>query len=256
MDGNVERPLFVMAAALAFVLTACTTASSKGPGVADIGPATTAQPASSPESSAARTLGQETPGSSNRSSGGASASAVAKADPTLLLVQWAACMRKSGDPNQPDPTIDSNGGINIAIPSSAQSMSDAVHNGTAPCNGYLVAASSALRAGARDLTPPNQASLVQYSQCMRANGIPNYPDPGTSGQMNFNGTGIDVNSPFFTRANDICGKKIHAPSWWISGAGPPGNISVQSGPMCGNTVCAPSGAERPRPGATTSTTGG
>ncbi len=43
------------------------------------------------------------------------------------------------------------------------------------------------------------------------------------------------------RANDICGKKIHAPSWWISGAGPPGDISVQSGPMCGNSVCTPSG---------------
>ncbi len=256
MNGNVERPLFVVAAALAFVLTACTTASSRGPGVAAIPPATTAQPASSPGSSAPRTLGQGTPGSSDSSSADASASAVAKGDPTLLLVEWAACMRKSGDPNQPDPTIDSNGGINIEIPVSAQSLSNAVHSGTAPCNGYLAAASSALRAGATDLTPPNQASLVQYSQCMRANGVPNYPDPGTSGQMNFNGTGIDVNSSFFTRANDICGKKIHAPSWWISGAGPPGDISVQSGPMCGNSVCAPSGANRTPPGATTPTTGG
>ncbi|HVB04846.1 MAG TPA: hypothetical protein VNF07_01150 [Acidimicrobiales bacterium] len=146
--------------------------------------------------------------------------------------------------------------INIAIPGSAGSLSNAVHSGTAPCNGYLAAASSALRAGARDLTPPNQASLVQYSQCMRANGVPNYPDPGTGGRMNFNGTGIDLNSPFFIRANAICGTKIHAPSWWISGAGPPGDISVQSGPMCGTSVCSPSGANRPRRDATTPSTGG
>ncbi|MGB9111491.1 MAG: hypothetical protein WCF24_02055, partial [Acidimicrobiales bacterium] len=117
-------------------------------------------------------------------------------------------------------------------------------------------ASSALRAGARDLTPPNQASLVQYSQCMRANGVPNYPDPGTGREMNFRGLGIDLNSPLFKRANDICGKQIHAPSWWISGAGPPGDISVQSGPLCGNSVCSPSGPNRPRRGATTPTTGG
>ncbi len=38
--------------------------------------------------------------------------------------------------------------------------------------------------------------------------------------MNFNGT--DPNSPFFLRANDKYGKQIDAPSWWISGARPPG----------------------------------
>jgi hypothetical protein len=90
-----------------------------------------------------------------------------------------------------------------------------------------------------DLTPLDQASLVRYSQCMRSNGVPNYADPGTNGRTNFNGTGIDLNSQFFKRANDICGKKIHAPSWWTSGAGPPGHISVQSGPMCGNSLCTP-----------------
>ena len=163
------------------------------------------------------------------------------------LVEWANCMRSHGDPNQPDPTIDAHGGINIFIPGSAESLSNAVHNGTAPCNGYLAAASADLRAGATDLTPPDQDALVKYSQCMRANGVPNYPDPGTGGTTNFNGTGIDPNSPFFLRANDKCGKQIDAPSWWISGAGPPGNISVQSGPMCGNSVCSPSGANRPRP---------
>jgi hypothetical protein len=172
------------------------------------------------------------------------------------LVEWANCMRSHGDPEQSDPTIDSHGGINIAIPSSAASLSNAVHNGTAPCNEYLGAASAALRTGATDLTPPDQAALVKYSQCMRANGEPNYPDPGTSGSTNFNDTGIDPNSPFFLRANDKCGKEIDAPSWWISGAGPPGNISVQSGPMCGNSVCTPSSVNRPRRATTTPTTGG
>ena len=126
------------------------------------------------------------------------------------LVEWANCMRGHGDPNQPDPTIDSRGGINIFIPGSAASLSNGVHNGTAPCHGYLAAASADLRAGVTDLTPPDQDALVKYSQCMRANGVPNYPDPGTGGTTNFNGTGIDLNSPFFLRANDKCGKQVGA----------------------------------------------
>ncbi|HTW08585.1 MAG TPA: hypothetical protein VME46_13795 [Acidimicrobiales bacterium] len=167
-----------------------------------------------------------------------------KNDAARSLVEWANCMRSHGDPEQPDPTIDAQGGINIFIPGGddgAASLSNAVHNGTAPCNQYLAAASAALRAGATDLTPPNQAALLKFSQCMRANGVPNYPDPGAGGTTNFNGTGIDPNSPFVQRATNVCGKKIGAPGWWTSGAGPPGDISVRSGPMCGASPCPPPG---------------
>jgi hypothetical protein len=145
------------------------------------------------------------------------------------LVAWAACMRNHGDPNQADPTIDTHGVINITIPSDAESLSNAVHAGTAPCNEYLAAASSALRAGT-SLQAPDQAELVKFSQCMRANGVPNYPDPGTGGTTNFRGTGVDPNSPFVQRATKVCGTKISAPGWWISGTGPPGDIVVSSGP--------------------------
>jgi hypothetical protein len=237
MTGHHRRPgslsLAVALAAIALGLAACGGTGSGAPPVANV--STTSSP----------------------NHGGSSATAAPKTNAAQSLVEWASCMRSHGDPNQPDPTIDSHGGIDIAIPSSAESLSNAVHNGTAPCNGYLAAASSALRVGVKDLTPPDQAALVQYAQCMRANGIPNYPDPSTNGRTNFNSLGIDPNSPFFMRANATCGKKIHAPSWWISGAGPPGDISVQSGPMCGNSVCSPSSSpNRPRPGTATPTTGG
>jgi hypothetical protein len=169
-----------------------------------------------------------------------------QANAARSLIEWAGCMRSHGDPDQPDPTIDAHDGINIFIPASAQSLSNAVHNGTAPCDQYLAAASAALRAGARDLAPPDQTALLKFSQCMRANGVPRFPDPGTGGTTNFNGTGIDPNSPLFQRANNLCGKKIHAPSWWVTGAGPPGNISVQSGPMCGASPCPPPNGVGPR----------
>ena len=131
------------------------------------------------------------------------ATTVPKDNVAQSLIEWAESgMRSHGDPGQPDPTIDSHGGINISIPSSASVAFQRGPQGTAPCNQYLAAASAALRAGATDLAPPDQAALVQFSDCMRANGVPNYPDPGTGGTTNFNGTGIDLNSPFFQRAND------------------------------------------------------
>jgi len=96
---------------------------------------------------------------------------------------------------------------------------------------------------------PRRERLVSFDEVLdewlEANGVPNYPDPGSGGTTNFNDTGIDPNSPFFQRANNLRGKKVHAPSWWISGAGPPGNISVQSGPMCGASAC-PRPAAEPR----------
>jgi hypothetical protein len=138
-------------------------------------------------------------------------------------------MRTHGDPDQADPSVDNHWGINVTIPLGApQALSDEVHGGTAPCNQYLAAASNALRAAHPAApSPSNNASGVKYAACMRANGVPNYPDP-TGNRTDLNG--IDMNSPFFTRANKLCGEKIGAPAWWINGWGPPGNISVTNIP--------------------------
>lgn len=153
-----------------------------------------------------------------------------KNDAAQLLVEWAACMRRHGDPTQSDPTIDAHDVINIYISGRAATLSNAVHNGTAPCNGYLAAASSALRRASPVAKPPDESQLLKYSRCMRVNGEPNYPDPGTGNDTNLLAAGIDPNSALFVRANNVCGKQIKAPSWWISGSGPPGDITVQSGP--------------------------
>jgi hypothetical protein len=68
---------------------------------------------------------------------------------------------------------------------------------------------------------------------MRANGYPTFPYPSgvePDGHLstNFNGTGIDPNSPAFLNghANQTCGKQIGAPAWWINNWGPPGSVDV------------------------------
>lgn len=206
----------VLPVAAAVVLAGC--GGSKAPAVANI--ASTSTPTTVTRKSA-------TNGSSTTATG---------KNPTRLLVQWAACMRSHGDPNQTDPTIDNHYGINITIPIGApEALSNEVHGGTAPCNQYLAAASNALKAEHPAPPAPSANSTgVKYASCMRASGVPNYPDP--SGNRT-NLRGIDMNSPFFIRANKLCGKQIGAPSWWINGWGPPGDISVSNIPP----GCIPSG---------------
>jgi hypothetical protein len=49
---------------------------------------------------------------------------------------------------------------------------------------------------------------VKFSECMRSNGVPTFPDPGASGKLTIdevaNGTSLDPSSPTFTQALDAC----------------------------------------------------
>jgi len=159
-----------------------------------------------------------------------SASPPASDDPTRLVDQWATCERQHGDPTQADPVIDAHGVINIVIPpveGGAPVVTGGPETPTGRCAQYLAAAQRALRAANPVAPPPTRSELFSYTNCMRANGIANYPYP-TGEKANFNGTGIDLNSPKFIHANNVCGKQINAPAWWINGWGPPGDISVRS----------------------------
>jgi hypothetical protein len=184
--------------------------------------------------------------------GGVSTTTAPKGDnATQLMDEWATCMRANGDPNQTDPTIDLYGVINITMQGASQAVSSEVHGSSGPCSQYEVAAEDALRAANPVAPPPTQAQLVQYVDCMRTHGVPNFPDPGTNGETKFNGTGVDPNSLFVVTANKICGKQINAPAWWVAGDGPPGDVSVRncSGPA---SVCSgppPTGGNRPAVGA-------
>ena len=154
-------------------------------------------------------------------------------NPTQLLNEWASCMRSNGDPNQADPTIDAYGVINITIGTgAAETISGQVHGGVGPCSSDLAAAQSALRAANPVAPPPDQAELVKYVDCMRANGVPNYPYP-TGNSTNFNGTGVDPTSPFVMSASKVCGKQLGLAGWWIAGNGPPGDVVVTSGGVPG-----------------------
>ncbi len=49
---------------------------------------------------------------------------------------------------------------------------------------------------------------VKFSECMRSNGVPTFPDPPASGELTIdevaNGSSLDTSSPTFTQALDAC----------------------------------------------------
>ncbi len=182
--------------------------------------------------------------STNRS-GGSTTTAPKAGNPTQLMDEWAACMRSNGDPNQTDPTIDGYGVINITMRDVSEAVASEAHGSSGPCSQYELAAENALRGG-QQYQPPDQAQMVRYTDCMRTHGVPNYPDPGANGKTDFNGTGVDPNSPFVEKANKICGKQIDAPAWWIAGTGPPGDVVVSS--CSGVPNCEPPGGSPPPSG--------
>jgi hypothetical protein len=152
---------------------------------------------------------------------------------TRLVDEWAACERSHGDIHQADPVIDSHGVINITLPAPGQGGAPVgdPHDATGECSNYLVAAQTALRAADPVQDPggvTNTAVIIKFASCMRANGVPNYPYPSgpNDSETNFQGTGVDPNSPAVVKVNDLCGKKLGLPLWWINGWGPPGDITV------------------------------
>lgn len=240
MKGNAdssarERPgaLAVLAAAAALALAAltmvgCSSSGSSVPPVASLGTS------SAPGTSTSADPGTST--SSGTGSGTSSGNATIAGNVTPLLNEWAACERSHGDPDQSDPTVSAGGVIYITVPKGAQPAGN-LHERGGTCSQYVAQAANELRAANPVAPPPDQAELLKYVACMRANGVPNYPYPNGD-QTNFNGTGVDPNSPAVETVNDLCGKKIGAPAWWINGTNTPGDIEVSTAgvhyPLPGN----------------------
>ena len=47
----------------------------------------------------------------------------------------------------------------------------------------------------------SQEKAVKFAECMRANGVPHFPDPGPKGDYNF---GVDVTREVWLKAIDAC----------------------------------------------------
>jgi hypothetical protein len=141
-------------------------------------------------------------------SGGSSAATGSTAYQKAL--EFAQCVRTHGEPTWPDPTSGgtfSIGQIDINAPQYSTALKD--------CRSLD---SSFLQI---QLSTTQQQTLMRAAlkeaACIRAHGIPNFPDPSVQeiksqlGAVVFalGGTGLDPNSPFLQSAADACSKQLH-----------------------------------------------
>ena len=70
--------------------------------------------------------------------------------------------------------------------------------------------------GGGNNTASNHAEAVKFAECMRHNGVSQFPDPPASGNLTIdgvvNGSSLDPNSPAFTQAMSAC-KNLEPPGF-------------------------------------------
>jgi hypothetical protein len=205
--------LAVLAAAAALALAACSGASAT-PQVASLGTSP------GPGDGTAAASGGATSGSTPASLPG---------NVTSLLNQWGACERSNGNPQQADPTVDANGVIWVIVPQGAQLIGN-LHEVAGTCSQYLAQAQNELRAANPVQPPPQGAENLKWVNCVRANGVPDYPYP-TGDTTNFNGSGVNPDSPNVVRVGTMCAKKLGLSTYWVNGSYRPGSIEVRTAGM-------------------------
>jgi hypothetical protein len=161
-------------------------------------------------------------------------------NPTRILDEWADCMRSHGDTNQADPTIDANKDIDVtwnpALTGGIYGSNKGGQGNAGPgqyCRTYLNAAQTAL-GGNQQPQPQSDQTLERYSQCMRANGIPDFPDP-MNGTLSLNleaGGDLNPRSPTYQNTSKLCVERTGAHVPTAASTPPPGIIRLNgAGPL-------------------------
>ena len=113
---------------------------------------------------------------------------------------YSECMRDNGITDFPDPERNGENAVGLSLP-----------EGTDPQDEDFKAAEEACKdltpgpAEGETIDPEIYAALLEYSECMRENGIDDFPDPEPGGGIMMNGDmGFDPQSEEFQAADEAC----------------------------------------------------
>ena len=136
-------------------------------------------------------------GSPPSTGSGGSPTAGGSANPSSA-VAYSRCVRAHGVPNFPDP--DSNG----QIPEAAKRALREVSDSRAKAATYACADLNPYNSSGSQPTASAQtiAERLSLSRCMRGHGVPNFPDPNSTGDYDLHG--IDPHSPVVKSAALTC----------------------------------------------------
>jgi hypothetical protein len=136
----------------------------------------------------------------------------ASKNPAAAAYEFAACMRKHGVSNFPDPTVSTGSGsskIAQAVPEGA-GASPRFKSAQKACQGILPAAQG------NGPTPAQQEAhkrvILAFASCLRTHGISKFPDPNGQGQLTLsmiNAAGVDLHAPGFLTAARACVSVTH-----------------------------------------------
>jgi hypothetical protein len=124
-------------------------------------------------------------------------------------VALARCMRSHGVPNFPDPF--SGGGFSIGVTPGSSTVTIDGSTFAGPAFEAAVKTCKLFGGGAAPpaLSASQKQKMVAFAECMRAHGVPDFPDPtfpsGGAIKRSFP-TGVVPSSPAFQRASNACGR--------------------------------------------------
>jgi hypothetical protein len=149
-----------------------------------------------------------------------SATSGAGRERTPSMLAFARCMRAHGVPNFPDPKP-------LVQPPTRQIAQPAPSGGfTANPNspGYLTASQDCRSLAVAQRVSASQSQQVtagqlRFAVCLRAHGVPNFPDPTDNAEDGENGSigGLNQVSPAFRTAEKNCSKFLSPPPGLPSG---------------------------------------
>ncbi len=128
-----------------------------------------------------------------------SAAAEDDADHQQQALEYSRCMRDNGLPDFPDAEFNGNGGVHLGLPDGLDPESEGFKAAQEACKQHLPNGGEP-----PEPDPERLAKMREYAQCMRENGLPDFPDPNEDGGIQFGGDGLDPESPEFQAADKAC----------------------------------------------------
>ncbi|MGI5238364.1 hypothetical protein [Dactylosporangium sp. CA-139066] len=132
------------------------------------------------------------------SSPGAAATTAAGAGNRAALADAAQCMRANGFPDYPDP-VETNG--TWAFP---QSAADMAQKPAPECTDLFRRAGALPGPAGRAVTPEELVKLRKWGDCIRANGLPDWPDPDADGIFHPQPAAPAEDDPRWVKADTAC----------------------------------------------------
>jgi hypothetical protein len=151
------------------------------------------------------------------SGGGASPESSGSANGSFdQALEFAECMRAEGVPEFPDPQ-QADGGVRMDA-GGVDTDSPEFQGAMEACRHKAPQAQGQGQGG----EPLDPKKVAAWAECIRENGVPNFPDPEVNGgqmALDFAGAGLSMGDPAFQKARSACQDKWPGGSMMIQGGG-------------------------------------